>query len=200
MLDELLRQASDFFERYDTMRATNRFSIPGVGITESEFSAWLSKAAGWIAERGRSADEMRRWRTISDIGEYMSDTRAPSHLLEPYEHRLRACVDFLIRLAGTPPHDPAADIVDDADPEQVHHNIRLLVSRMELQLRENDYAGVVHSSACIFETLAKDIVGLPSVQNQTLGGFFDRYAKVWRDNLGENGAAIRMRSGSRSRS
>ena len=36
---------------------------------------------------------------------------------------------------------------------------------------------MLHSSATIFETLAKDIVGSPSVQNQTLGAFFSRYQK-----------------------
>lgn len=44
-------------------------------------------------------------------------------------------------------------------------------------LKREDYSGVLHASASIFETLAKDIVGIPSVQDQTLKSFFDRYRK-----------------------
>ncbi len=56
-----------------------------------------------------------------------------------------------------------------------HPNIRLLINRMDDALQRNDYSAVLHASASIFETLAKDIVGIPSVQNQTLASFFDRY-------------------------
>jgi hypothetical protein len=59
----------------------------------------------------------------------------------------------------------------------VHANITTLVERMESDLDRDDYAGVLHCSASIFETMAKDIVGIPAVQNQTLKSFFDRYRK-----------------------
>jgi SpoVK/Ycf46/Vps4 family AAA+-type ATPase len=59
----------------------------------------------------------------------------------------------------------------------VHPNIRILVDRMNDALKREDYSGVLHSSASIFETLAKDIVGISNVQNQTLKSFFDRYRK-----------------------
>lgn len=59
----------------------------------------------------------------------------------------------------------------------IHPNIRLLLNRMEVLLRAEDYAGVLHASACIFEVLAKDVVALPGVQDQTLKSFFDRYRK-----------------------
>jgi len=58
-----------------------------------------------------------------------------------------------------------------------HPNIRLLVNRMDDALQREDYAGVLHSSASIFETMAKDVIRSPTVQNQTLKGFFDRYRK-----------------------
>jgi hypothetical protein len=54
-------------------------------------------------------------------------------------------------------------------------NIRVLVQRMESSLEQDDYAGVLHSSASIFETLAKDVVALPTVEDKTLASFFDRY-------------------------
>lgn len=58
-----------------------------------------------------------------------------------------------------------------------HPNIRTLVSRMNNALDLNDFSAVLHSSACIFETLAKDVVGIPSIQDKTLGAFFERYKK-----------------------
>lgn len=56
-------------------------------------------------------------------------------------------------------------------------NIRVLVQRMDSSLEQQDFAGVLHASASIFETLAKDVVALPTVENQTLASFFDRYKK-----------------------
>ncbi|MBD2066254.1 hypothetical protein H6F93_01705 [Leptolyngbya sp. FACHB-671] len=61
--------------------------------------------------------------------------------------------------------------------ELIHENIKTLLNRMSAAIDNSDPAGVLHASACVFETLAKDIVGLPSVQNQTLGGFFERYRR-----------------------
>jgi len=65
--------------------------------------------------------------------------------------------------------------LDDFETIKVHSNIKVLITRMEDALKRDDYAGVLHSSASIFETMAKDIVSIPSVQHQTLKGFFDRY-------------------------
>lgn len=64
---------------------------------------------------------------------------------------------------------------EETSPSSEHPNIRLLVDRMNSGLERADYSAVLHSSATIFETLAKDIIGVPSVQNQTLRSFFDRY-------------------------
>ncbi|MBD2251940.1 hypothetical protein [Nostoc parmelioides] len=68
---------------------------------------------------------------------------------------------------------PLDDISEQEERE--HPNIRVLVRRMEDALKREDCAGVLHTSASIFETLAKDIIGIPSVQNQTLKSFFERY-------------------------
>lgn len=48
---------------------------------------------------------------------------------------------------------------------------------MEAALQRKDYSEVLHASASVFETLAKDIVGTSNVQNQTLKSFFERYKK-----------------------
>lgn len=65
--------------------------------------------------------------------------------------------------------------IEEADITEEHPNIRLLVSRMERSLDKDDYSGVLHSSASIFETMAKDVVGIPTIQDKTLKSFFDRY-------------------------
>lgn len=69
------------------------------------------------------------------------------------------------------------DEVDDEVDLEEHPNIRILIGRMEKCFEEGDFAGVLHSSASVFETLAKDIVTIESVQNSTLGSFFERYKK-----------------------
>jgi hypothetical protein len=68
---------------------------------------------------------------------------------------------------------------DDLVPvlQSGHPNISILISRMDTALSQGDYAGVLHASASIFETMAKDVVGIPTVQNQTLKAFFGRYRK-----------------------
>ncbi len=42
-------------------------------------------------------------------------------------------------------------------------------------VHSHTFPSVLHASASIFETLAKDIVGTPTVQNEPLGGFFEKY-------------------------
>ena len=54
-------------------------------------------------------------------------------------------------------------------------NIRTLVARMDTSYDSNDYANVLHSSASIFETMAKEIIGIATIQDKTLKSFFDRY-------------------------
>jgi hypothetical protein len=70
------------------------------------------------------------------------------------------------------------DEIEEADISEEHPNIRLLVSRMDNFLENEDYSGVLHSSASIFETMAKDVVGIPSIQDKTLKSFFERYKLV----------------------
>lgn len=69
---------------------------------------------------------------------------------------------------------PIQGIEDQADEDE-HPNIRLLVHRMDLLLGNNDPSGVLHTSATIFETLAKDIIASPSIENKSLGSFFDKF-------------------------
>ena len=59
--------------------------------------------------------------------------------------------------------------------DEEHLNIRTLVARMDSAFENEDYANVLHASASIFEVMAKDIIRIDSVQDQTLKSFFDRY-------------------------
>lgn len=56
-------------------------------------------------------------------------------------------------------------------------NIRLLIDRMEIAITSKDYGALLHASASVFETLAKEVVATPGVQNQTLGRIFDSYRR-----------------------
>lgn len=69
------------------------------------------------------------------------------------------------------------DDIADKGAQVEHPNIRKLVDRMDRALEVNDMGSVLHASASIFETLAKDVVKVKSVQNQTLASFFERYKK-----------------------
>ncbi len=70
---------------------------------------------------------------------------------------------------------PSVAEIDEADMSEDHPNIRILVERMDRSLEDGDYSGVVHASASVFETLAKDILATPTVENKSLGQFFDMY-------------------------
>lgn len=58
-----------------------------------------------------------------------------------------------------------------------HSNVVVLIGRMEQCLENNDPTGVLHAAANILETTAKDIIKSDSIDNQTLGGFIDKYKK-----------------------
>jgi len=58
-----------------------------------------------------------------------------------------------------------------------HPNLKILLERMGLLLLKEDYSGVLHTSASIFETISKDIIGNPKIENQPFGSFFNAYIK-----------------------
>lgn len=64
-----------------------------------------------------------------------------------------------------------------SDTQLIHPNIRILIERMDDALKRNDYPGVLHAGASIFETLAKVVIDIPSIEDKTLKSFFDRYRK-----------------------
>ena len=58
-----------------------------------------------------------------------------------------------------------------------HTNIASLFDRLDMLLKKGDYAGVIHTSATILETMAKEVMGNPNVNNQSLGSFFQAFRK-----------------------
>jgi hypothetical protein len=71
----------------------------------------------------------------------------------------------------------SVDEIPEADLSHEHVNIRSLVRRMDRALAEKDAPAVLHVAASVFETLAKDVLKNPKVDNQPLGGFFEAYRK-----------------------
>ena len=65
--------------------------------------------------------------------------------------------------------------LDSDENNSEHPNIRALVKRMDLLLENSDYSGVLHTSASIFETLAKTVLNRINLEDKTLGSFFDAY-------------------------
>jgi len=61
--------------------------------------------------------------------------------------------------------------MEESDDPSLHQNIRLLVHRMDTALGADDFAAVLHSSASIFETLAKEIVSLPTSPGSNIKEF-----------------------------
>ncbi|MBU0691226.1 hypothetical protein KKH18_05350, partial [bacterium] len=85
---------------------------------------------------------------------------------------------FISRPGRTPSIEVQVTPIDELESHSEEHvNIRVLVDRMDTCLAKNDFSGTVHACGSALETLAKDIVGTASVQNQTLGGFFERYKR-----------------------
>ncbi len=67
--------------------------------------------------------------------------------------------------------------IEEESDDTEHPNVRLLTARMNAAFDQKDYAGVLHASASIFETLAKLVFDKPDVENQTLAALFEGYRK-----------------------
>jgi hypothetical protein len=61
--------------------------------------------------------------------------------------------------------------------DSIHENIIVLIHRMETCLERDDNSGVIHASASIFETMAKDIIEDQKIQEKTLGSFIEKFNK-----------------------
>jgi hypothetical protein len=76
--------------------------------------------------------------------------------------------------------DATKDFLSPPSTEQIKYtpaNIGKLWERATDCWKRQDFAGVLHACASVIETMAKHIIQTPSVQNQPLGGFFEKYRK-----------------------
>lgn len=88
---------------------------------------------------------------------------------------LEQYLQYLIRLEAKP-FLPLLELCQYEDKTvDEHPNVNLLLGRMKIALEKDDPSGVLHASASIFETIAKDIVSIDSIQDKPLGAFFERY-------------------------
>jgi len=71
---------------------------------------------------------------------------------------------------------PIEELKEESSSSE-HPNIRALVARMDTAIRNNDFALVLHTSASIFETLAKVFFKSPVLDEKSFGSFFDKYRK-----------------------
>jgi hypothetical protein len=72
---------------------------------------------------------------------------------------------------------PLADLPEESPDQAEHPNVRKLVERMDRAMQDRDWPLVLHTAASLFETVAKQVVPNPNVQNQSLGSWFSLYRK-----------------------
>lgn len=122
---------------------------------------------------------------ISFIGQSIHVEKRVARMGELLKFTESHCTNTPVRKGALSRYSELMTLLDGQTPtsrkspneESLHPNIHILISRMHDALNREDYSGVLHASASIFETLAKDIIGIPSVQDQTLKSFFNRYRK-----------------------
>jgi putative lipoic acid-binding regulatory protein len=161
--------------------ARNVLGLPIYELEAEDGDYYYPSEYGWhnaeIELAMRRPDTADLVETLADlIQEGVFDTDSVNKILEGDN------ASFSFSSAGNlDDMDVSVTIMSIEEIEELHHvdddhpNIRLLISRMNSALDSGDNSGVLHASACVFETLAKDIISVESIQNQTLASFFDRY-------------------------
>jgi hypothetical protein len=104
------------------------------------------------------------WLDDSDVNAVLESDGCGVRFDERGEHRVD--IDLV---------DPV-EVPDEGAPHD-HVNIRRLFERMDRAAQDEDWSLVLHSSASIFETLAKTVIPSPNVQDKSLGSFFDLFRK-----------------------
>lgn len=101
------------------------------------------------------------WLSMRDVNQILSEDGIPLHYIQTEE-------DIVIERLQS---------VDEDTPTETekHPSMQQLLDRAEDCLVRADGAGVLHSTASIFEALAKKVFATSEVQNQTLASFFEGY-------------------------
>jgi hypothetical protein len=68
-----------------------------------------------------------------------------------------------------------AELPVEAPNPSEHANVRRLAERMDRAMQDRDWSLVLHTAASMFETVAKQVVSDPNVQNRSLGPWFTAY-------------------------
>ena len=145
----------------------NAISAGGTEECAKQFLSWVGRV-GFALSAAGMIDEHKIWDEARTTIEFYDDE--PS-----FPAQAESMKSILVGILGRLNEEESTEL--QAMLERGHPNISSLVRRMNHALTKGDYSAVLHSSASIFETLAKVVVGIPSIQDQTLKSFFDRYRK-----------------------
>ena len=154
--------------------------LPIYRLVPDDMGLYMSEEFGW---HSAETELIMRRPDTAQLAELLGDMLQQGMLDLGVVNQILAGDNSSIRFVAKGfDEDISINILSDAEIEEEGHadehpNIRVLVSRMETAFDQKDFAGVLHASATVFETLAKLVVGNPKVEDQTLGGMFDGYRK-----------------------
>lgn len=187
-LTRLMRKACQSNDSNVTLINRNRYiniartvlGLPIYRLEPDDMGMYMNEEFGWhLAETElvmRRPDTAQLVEILGDmVQENMLDFGAVNRILAEDNSSVRFVSegfdeDVAVSILS---EDEIEEDSDDAD----HPNIRLLIERMDTAFGQKDYAGVLHASANVFETLAKLVFNNPNVENQTLAAMFDGYRK-----------------------
>ena len=128
---------------------------------------------------------LRRLTTVEFV-EFVAELIEQRYLKRGFVNRHFEEDNLAVRIDSLPEGKVSVEVLPLAELKQVasdteqprwHDNIRLLMGLMEEAQKYGDHAELLHAGASIFETLAKQVIGIESVQDKTLGSIFERYRK-----------------------
>ena len=187
-LTRLMRHRCNSTESNIVLINRNRFiniartvlNLPIYRLEPDDEGMYMSEEFGWhLAETElvmRRPDTAQLIEILGDmVQENMLDMGAVNRILAVDSSSVRFVAEGFDEDISV--HILAADEIEEESDDAEHPNIRLLVERMETVFGKKDYAGVLHASATVFETLAKLVFDNPAVEDQTLAAMFDGYRK-----------------------
>ncbi|WP_333837466.1 hypothetical protein [Novosphingobium sp.] len=152
--------------------------LPIYRLEPDDMGMYMNEEFGWhIAETElimRRPDTVQLVEILADmLQQGMLDTRSVNRILADDNSSVRFKTEGFDEDIEVAILSETELEEENVDPD--HPNIRVLTQRMDQAFEAKDYAGVLHASANIFETLAKLVFNNPNVENQTLASLFDGY-------------------------
>lgn len=170
--DKQDRDSSDLYWQNDVInRARTLAEMPVYVLTPDDLGDYMSQEYAW--HRGEFETCIRRLNSIQFV-EFVAEAVENGWVGIGFVNSLLSKANTSIVLDRSNENHVVVDIVPTADLntdlEQDHRpNVRTLIARLDRELAAGDYAAVLHCSAVILETVAKDVVGTAGVAEQTLG-------------------------------